>query len=85
MQLDRFTKAFLLIISISLTILVSKPIFEVKESYAKKNIEYKVVAVGPYNAKAEALEKKIQQMGNEGWELVLIFPDNNPFRAVFKK
>ncbi|MEM8779749.1 MAG: DUF4177 domain-containing protein [Cyanobacteria bacterium P01_G01_bin.49] len=85
MKFDLFTKTILFICCILLTILVTKPIFAATESHANKNIEYKVVALGGFDADTDQLEAKIQEMATDGWELVLMIPNNNPYSAVFKK
>ena len=84
MQIDRFTKACLFAIVVLLTILVVKPVFEPRDSYAAKRAEYKVIDFS-YGSKAAEWEQIFNQYGKDGWELVGFASDNNPYRAVLKR
>ena len=82
MRIDRFTKACLLAIIILLTILVVKPVFEARDSYAGKRVEYKVIVLPQENL--PKWEQQLMQLGNDGWELVG-FTSLSPHIAVLKR
>jgi len=84
MQIDRFTKACLLAIVVLLTILVVKPVFEPRDSYAAKKVQYKVVFLEEPSIERH-WEEKFQQYGNEGWELAGFALSNHPYIAILKK
>ena len=57
-----------------LTILLVKPVFEPRDSYAAKKIEYKVVNLPDIlnsSKSPDTLFKELNKYGAEGWELVL--------------
>jgi hypothetical protein len=89
MQVDRFTKALLLAIAILLLILVVKPVFESRDSYAEKNVKYKVISDLPsiINGKTEQFLKGteigLNKYGAEGWEL--IYYDNEGWAILVKR
>ena len=82
MQIDKFTKACLLAIVILLTILAVKPVFEARESYAAKTVQYKVVYAGEGSG-----EKTLNEQSKDGWELVQAVGrgDFNPVIYIFKR
>jgi len=89
MQVDRFTKALLLAIVILLSIVVVKPVFEARDSYAAKNVKYKVISDLPSvaNGRTEKYSKGteigLNKYGAEGWEL--IYYDNEGWAILVKK
>ena len=84
MQIDRFSKACLFAIVVLLTILIIKPMFEAKESYAARTVQYKVVFLSePKNEKQ--WETEFLQYGNDGWELIGFAMSNVPYIAVLKR
>ncbi|MBI3755337.1 MAG: DUF4177 domain-containing protein [Deltaproteobacteria bacterium] len=83
MQIDKFTKACLLAIVILLTILVVKPVFEARESYAAKTVQYEVVdsTLNPDNA-----NKVLNEQAKNGWELVAVSGDGGyGMHYIFKR
>lgn len=90
MQIDRFTKACLLAIVVLLTILLVKPVFEARDSYAAKKVQYKVVFLSEPRESGkkhdpQIWEVELQKYGSEGWELVGFAPSNLPYIAVLKR
>ncbi|MEK7698770.1 MAG: hypothetical protein AAB332_00050 [Planctomycetota bacterium] len=83
MQIDRFTKACLFAMVVLLAILLVKPVFEPRDSYAGKRIEYKAIALPGEDLKK--WEEVLGQYGSDGWELVGFPMSNNPHIAVLKR
>ena len=68
MTIDRYTKVMLTVIALSLALIAMRPLFSPTPSYAARAIEYKLVS---HDGRASLLmEKELQQLGKEGWELV---------------
>lgn len=84
MKLDKCTKVLLLAIVVLLTIIIVRPAFEPKNSYAAKGVEYKVVplAMDFTLREMEHLQKRLNDFATEGWELILIYPGGI---GVFKR
>jgi len=60
-----------------------KPVFEPRDSYTGKRIEYKAIALPGEDLKE--WEKVLGQHGKDGWELVGFPMSNHPHIAVFKR
>lgn len=84
MSTDRFTKTCLLAIVVLLTILLVKPVLNPRDSYAAKRSEYKIIEFGNASRPLQ-WEQALNQYAKDGWELVGLSPDNNPYRLILKK
>ncbi|MBF0472459.1 MAG: hypothetical protein HQK91_12345 [Nitrospirae bacterium] len=87
MQYDRFTKACLLAIVLLLMIILVKPMFEPKDSFAAaKKVQYEVIQK---EWDKDEFQIVLNKMANSGWELVsftMRMKDNNPVMVgIFKK
>jgi|SRR3989304_6425328 len=86
MKTDKFTRGCLIAIAVLLAMLLVKPFFEAKVTYAGKGVEYKVISGMPpqvigfgvrHRKTAEewreytvGAEQGLNQYAKEGWELV---------------
>jgi hypothetical protein len=68
MKIDRYTKVVLTVVALALALIAMRPLFSPTPSYAARAIEYKVVN---YGTGGPAKEKRLNEMGKDGWDLVL--------------
>ncbi len=81
MRLDKTSKTLLLVITILLTIILVKPLFEVRSSYAQRKTAYKIVSLNR-SWNSTQIESEFNKHGTQGWEFVQYFGAG---WAVFKK
>jgi uncharacterized membrane protein YjgN (DUF898 family) len=84
MKADLFIKTSLIIIIALLALNIILPILSnPSASYAAKNIEYKIIELGPKQQDAAQTEILFNEFGKEGWEFIQI--DTVYALVIFKR
>lgn len=84
MNIGRLTTACLLAVIVLVSVFLVRPLFEVRNGYAGKSIDYKVITLHEPNNESElkrSWEEILKQYGKDGWELVGFAPSNHPYIA----